>query len=150
MKLKYRGKLNKPEVTDELRKKITREDFVSLLQHIDSEFIEFYSVFDSFRWDPPQGLSYYTEDDTYYAKMHFHKDFKYASSSKASIIIALTIQQFLYKLKVIEENNAGELNVLLEKELWYSEVITDKDKSDIVNTIGNYLNQYLERQGLPF
>ena len=37
--------------------------------------------------------------------------------------------------------------ILYKKELPYTEFLTDKDKTDIVNVIGNHLNQFIETFG---
>ena len=37
--------------------------------------------------------------------------------------------------------------VIYNKELHYNESLTDQDKEDIINRIGNLINQFIETQG---
>jgi hypothetical protein len=37
--------------------------------------------------------------------------------------------------------------VIYNKDLHYNESITDQDKEDIINKIGNLINQFIETQG---
>ena len=56
------------------------------------------------------------------------------------------MHQFYYQLEVISFVNNASKKSLVYKEFTYSEVITEKDRSNIVNAIGNYLSQFLETQ----
>lgn len=144
LKLKYRDKINKPEVTEEIRKKIVNEDFKSLLQYIDKELSEFYSIFTSVQWDPFVAKCRKLDDGFYTSTIDFCKDFSFIKTSSL-IKITLDIQQFQYKITVEHIKNMN--GVLYKKELPYTEFLTDKDKTDIVNVIGNHLNQFIETFG---
>lgn len=145
LKVKYRDQLNKPEVTEEIKKKIT-EDFSALLNHIDQELSEFYSLFTSVYWDPSKG-NYNTEEDRdCYVNIIFTKIFG-AIRPGFTLQIRLTIQQFLYKTTVFYFNWSGLERVLYNKELSYSEFLNEQDKEDIVNAIGSFLNQFIETKG---
>jgi len=144
LKLKFRDKLNKPEVTEEIAKKV-QEDFAELLKQIDNELSEFYSLFTSVHWDPANSIYVGLTDNYFFANITFYKQFNTITSG-FTIHVRLDIQQFLYKLEVslIEDNDGASL---YKKELFYTETITEKDKNDIVNVIGSYINQFLETQG---
>lgn len=144
LKLKYRDQINKPEVTEEIAKKIREEDFVGLLKLIDSELSEFYSVFTSVQWKP--GVAkYYENKGTYFSDIGFYKEFNVVNSG-FTIRIQLTIQQFLYKIEVLHVKNM-HATALYKKELAYTESITEQDKTDIINKIGSYINQFIETHG---
>lgn len=145
LKLKYRDKINKPEVTEEIRNKIVAEDFKSLLQYVDKELSEFYSIFTSVQWDPFVAKCRKLDDGFYTSTIDFYKDFSFIKSSSL-IQITLDIQQFQYMIKVEHIKNMSSV-ILYKKELPYTEFLTDKDKTDIVNVIGNHLNQFIETFG---
>lgn len=144
LKLKYSDKLNKPEVTEEIAKKV-KENFTYLLKYIDNELSEFYSLFTSVRKDPENSVYTAFTNNNLYANFYFYKDFN-EESSGFTICISLDIHQFMYKIEVAligEWDNTSMYNV----EKPYTDTITGKDKTDIVNVIGSYINQFLETQG---
>lgn len=148
LRVKYGGKLNKPALTVELRNKILQEDFGSLLEQINQELSEFYSIFNSVIWEPSVG-SYFTSEEEpnydYFSTIYFEKEF-HNRTSKFEIHIQLTMHQFIYQLEVIPFINNASQKCLVYKEFTYSEIITEKDRSYIVNAIGNYLTQFLETE----
>ena len=146
LKLKYRDQINKPEVTEEIAKKIEEEDFVSLLKQIDDELSEFYSIFTSVQWEPGVAKYYYEEKGTFYTNMGFYKEFNVINSG-FTIQIRLAIQQFLYKVEIILQEQGRRAVLLYKKELAYTDSITEQDKTDIINKIGGYLNQFIETHG---
>ncbi len=144
-KTKYRDKINKPEITDEAIQKIVGEDYSSLLQLIDSELSEFYSVFTFVSWDPEKAKFSHSNQGDYYSNIYFSKEFGNINS-EFTIQIALTTQQFLYKLKVFKIRN-GIGSIMHNKEYSYDEFISEQDKIDIVNIIGNCLTNFIETKG---
>ncbi len=145
LKTKYHNQLNKPEVTEVTEKKV-KEEFSELLKHIDKELSEFYSVFTSVNWEPNNGNYDSYNDNKYYASIYFFKEFGNIKTG-FNTYIELTIQQFLYKTEVSYNKWEMPNVVLYNKELSYTESLTDQDKEDIVNVIGNLLNQFIETQG---
>ena len=145
LKTKYRDKINKPEITDEAAQQIVANDFPSLLQLIDNELSEFYSVFKSVRWDPSRGGYESTDSGEYYSNIEFHKEFRNYESD-VTIQIALITQQFLYKLTVFSIRSTGS-KVLCNKDYSYDEFMSEQDNTDVVNTIGTYLNNFIETGG---
>ncbi len=145
LKTKYRNQINKPEVTEVTEKKV-KEEFSELLKHIDKELSEFYSVFTSVNWEPNNGNYDLYNDNKYYASIYFFKEFGNIKTG-FNTYIELTIQQFLYKIEVSYNKWEMPNVVLYNKELSYTESLTDQDKEDIVNVIGNLLNQFIETQG---
>lgn len=146
LKLKYRDQLNKPEVTEDSIKKILSKDFKNLLQFINYEFSEFYSVFTSVNWSPSPGDYYKTRQRTYFSEINFGKEFNIITSW-TTIRIEVTFQQFLYRINVSSINSMSQERILYKKEYSYSEFITEKDSANIINIIGNYLNQFIETHG---
>lgn len=145
LKLKYRDQINKPEVTEEVANKIRDIDFKSLLQQIDNELSEFYSIFTSVQWEPSVANYNNPEQGFFVSNIDFYKEFIHIKSG-FTIQIALTIQQFLYKIEVYYIKQMESLP-LYKKDLSYTEFITEQDKSDIVNVIGKFLNQFIETHG---
>lgn len=145
LKLKYHDQINKPEVTEEVANRIRDVDFKSLLQQIDNELSEFYSIFTSVQWEPSVANYNIPEQGYFISNIDFYKEFIRIKSG-FTIQIALTIQQFLYKIEVYYIKQMESLP-LYKKELSYTESITDQDKTDIVNVIGNHLNRFIETHG---
>lgn len=145
LKIKYRDQINKPEITSEISSKILEQEFKSLLLKIDSELSEFYSIFTLVKWNPSNGNFEACNDEEYFAEINFYKKFDIIESG-VKLQIQLTLQQFLYKIVVIYRNWATQ-GVIYKKELSYSEFLADRDKEDIVNAIGNFLNQFIETKG---
>lgn len=146
LKLKYRDQINKPEVTEEIAKKIREEDFIGLLKQIDSELSEFYSIFTSVHWEPGIAKYLQEEENVFFSSINFYKEFNVVKSG-FTIQIQLTIQQFLYKIEIWRLKDLIYMQSLYKKEMSYTEFITDRDKADIINKIGSYLNQFIEAQG---
>ena len=146
LKLKYRDKINKPEMTEEVANKIIENDFRSLLQQIDSELSEFYSVFTSVLWKPSIGNFGIKEQGVYNADILFNKEFG-AITPQVKIRIQLTSQQFLYKMTILFTKPHTNWIGLYNKELSYTDSISEQDKHEIINTIGNLLYQFVETQG---
>lgn len=143
LKLKYRDKINKPEVTEDIAKKV-QEDFAELLRQIDNELLEFYSLFTSAQWEP--AVAQYTEkDNVLFANINFYKEFNIIKSG-ITIQISLTIQQFMYKIEISLIRSMGGTSIY-KKELSYVETITEQDKNDIINIIGRYVYQFIETHG---
>lgn len=145
LKTKYRDQINKPEITDEVAQKIVTEDYVSLLQLIDNELSEFYSIFTAVNWDPSKANYDVDQDGVYYSNIDFYKEFG-NFNSKFTIQIALTTQQFLYRLSVFRIKYEGSI-VLYNTEFSYHERISEQDKTNVVNAIGKFLNYFIETKG---
>lgn len=146
LKLKYRDQLNKPEATEDGLKKILEDDFTNLLKYIDNELSEFYSVFTSVHWEPAPVTCQKGGQGVYFSDINFHKEFNIIKSW-FTIRIKITFQQFLYRISISLINSMDQESILQKKEFSYTEYITDQDKVDIINIIGNYLNQFIETHG---
>ena len=146
LKLKYRDQINKPEATEELVDKIMQKYFIGLLQYIDHELSEFYSVFTSVQWKPSNGNFSTTEQGIYCSDIEFYKEFNVIKTG-VTLRIRLTIQQFLYRIEVITSKDLYYWQVKYKKEYADSEFIDEQDQVDIINAIGNYLNQFIETHG---
>lgn len=144
LKLKYRDKLNKPALTDEFLDNVLNKVYQPLLNRIDSELSEFYSIFSSFYWEPDVAKFDYDErSNIYISTIIFTKPTAIATATRM-IPIQLTIQQFAYTLDVSLTNGRGYYQSLYNKELSYLETLSEQDEADIVNAIGRYLNDFLE------
>lgn len=144
LKLKYRDKLNKPAVTEEFVNKILEQDYQSLLNNIDSELSEFYSIFSSFIWDPDIAkYAFIANTNTYISTMTVTKATELTYITR-TIEIRLIIKQFAYQIEISLTNGHAYYNNLYNKEFSYIESLTEQDRSEIVNAIGNFLNVFLE------
>lgn len=144
LKLKYRDKMNKPALTDEFLDNVLNKVYQSLLNRVDSELSEFYSIFSSFYWEPGVAKFDYDErNSTYISTIIFTKPTAVATATRM-ISIRLTVQQFAYSVDVSLTNGRGHYQSLYNKELSYLETLSEQDEADIVNTIGRYLNDFLE------
>lgn len=144
LKLKYRDKLNKPAVTEEFVNKILEQDYQSLLNNIDSELSEFYSIFSSFIWDPDIAkYTFIANTNTYISTMTVTKATELTYITR-TIEIRLIIKQFAYQIEISLTNGHTYYNNLYNKEFSYIESLTEQDRSEIVNAIGNFLNVFLE------
>lgn len=143
--LKYRDQINKPEVTEEVEKKI-KNDFGALLSRIHDELSPFYSIFTSINIKPRDVNDFIVIDNQCYQYISFNKEFG-TLKLKTSFQIKLTIQQFLYKIEVIQDVNQLLTDTLFSKELTYTDVFTEQDREDVINKIGSALNQFLETNG---
>ena len=146
LKLKYRDQINKPEITEEVVKKICEEDFLSLVKQVDHDLSEFYSVFTSVHWNPSNGAYQRVGTGVYLADIYFYKEFNIVKSG-VTIRINLTFQQFLYRISISSINNMSYESILHKRDFSYSDFLTEQDKVDIINVIGNYLNQFIETHG---
>lgn len=144
LKLKYRDKLNKPAVTEEFVNKILEQDYQPLLNNINSELSEFYSIFSSFVWDPDIAkYAFIANTNTYISTMTVTKATELTYITR-TIEIRLIIKQFAYQIEISLTNGHAYYNNLYNKEFSYIESLTEQDRSEIVNAIGNFLNVFLE------
>ena len=145
LKTKYRNQINKPEITDEAIQQIVAEDYPTILQLVDDELSEFYSIFTSVSWWPSKAGYNATDSGKYHSNIYFMKEFG-NYESEFTIQIVLTTQQFLYKLTVLRSRD-GMSMTLYNKDYSYDERISEQDRIDMVNTIGKYLNSFIETKG---
>ena len=134
LKLKYRNQMNKPEGTEEERKRILDNDFSNLLGYIDNELAEFYSLFTSAHW--------IKKDECSFLNLNIEHN---GVDTLESVQINITFKQFFYRINVTWFNNEYKESKIYEKEYSYSESTTEQDKTDIINAIGNQLNQFIEK-----
>jgi len=149
LKLKYYNKLNKPALTQEIKKNILDTVYQPLLNYIDKELSEFYSLFHSFKW--VSGVAKYCINETsdYTSELLFSKELRKhgIKSVSKSISIVLKFNQFAYNISIHLKSVfpfMRENELLYTKETAYSESFTEHDFGDIVNTIGHYWNNFLE------
>ena len=145
LKLKYRDQMNKPEFTADVSKVIEKEHFSPLIKQIDRELSEFYSVFTLVKWHPSKGSYTVSNTGQYYSNIEFNKDFQIFNIG-FTIQIVLIFQQFLYKLTVLCFRDNGD-SCLFNKEYSYDNLISEQDTVDVINTIGTYLDNFIETRG---
>lgn len=142
LKTKYANRVNKPELSDEIQTDILENEYQPLLDRIDAEFSELYSIFKSVVWDRKTRV----EDKFHYNEISFSIDWP-MGEMVTTIFISVELQQFCYKYNVYSvRNNSFEFDIFL-KELTYDETLQEEDKNAIINGIGKYLNDFVETKG---
>lgn len=145
LKTKYRNKINLPQATTEVVNKLIDQDFKNLVEQTFSDLSEFFSLFTSVK-----NHSIYTESDSEgtlsYKDIFFSKDFG-THHSEFPIRISVICRQFEYILEVLTSTQYGITSALYQKHLAYSETITEKEISDIINKIGSFFNDFIETEG---
>lgn len=144
LKLKYRDKLNKPALTDEFLDNVLNKVYQPLLNRIDSELSEFYSIFSSFIWEP--GVAEFvfdTSNNTYTSTMTVTKPTAVTTATRI-IVVRLIIQQFVYKIDISLTNGYLYYDSLYNKEFSYLESLSEQDEADIINVIGRFLTTFME------
>ena len=144
LKLKYRDKLNKPALNDEFLTNVLNNVYQPLLNRIDSELSEFYSIFSAFRWDPDTAQYDFDNVNNIYSSAMIVTKPTAITTATRIIEIRLIIQQFAYNIDVSLTNGRGYFKSLYNKELSYLESLSEQDATDIVNVIGRFLNDFLE------
>ncbi len=145
LKTKYRDKINLPQATTEVVKKLIDQDFKVLVKQTSSELSEFYSLFTSVKEE-----SICTESNSEraisYKDIFFSKDFG-AYHSEFTISISILCRQFEYTIGVIARYQQNLPDLLFQERKNYSENITEKDISNTINHIGNFFNDFIETKG---
>ena len=144
LKLKYRDKLSKPALNDEFLANVLNNVYQPLLNRIDSELSEFYSIFSAFRWDPDTAQYDFDNVNNIYSSAMIVTKPTVVTTATRIIAIRLLIQQFAYNINVSLTNGRGYFKSLYNKELSYLESLSEQDATDIVNVIGRFLNAFLE------
>jgi Fic family protein len=144
LKLKYRDKLNKPALTNEFLDNVLNKVYQPLLNRIDSELSEFYSIFSSFIWEPDVAKYVFDKNNnTYISTMTVTKPTMITTATRI-VAIRLIVQQFVYKIDISLTNGYLYYDSLYNKEFSYLESLSEQDEVDIVNMIGRFLNVFIE------
>jgi len=144
LKLKYRDKLSKPALNDEFLTNVLNNVYQPLLNRIDSELSEFYSIFSAFRWDPDTAQYDFDNVNNIYSSAMIVTTPTAVTTATMIIAIRLLIQQFAYNIDVSLTDGRGYFKSLYNKELSYLESLSEQDATDIINVIGRFLNAFLE------
>lgn len=151
--VKHHGRINQPERTDEYIKDILGNSFKPLLEKIDSDLSQYYSIFLEVKWYP-QKASYLFVNNEEKVKRHeveYGSSICFKLSNNYSHIIGFVIDflQFRYEIGVLIENIFNREEILYSKEYTYNERPTKDDFETIINTVGKSVVDFLERPN-PF
>lgn len=151
--VKHHGRINQPERTDEYIKDILGNSFKPLLEKIDSDLSQYYSIFLEVKWYP-QKASYLFVNNEEKVKRHeveYGSSICFKLSNNHSHIIGFVIDflQFRYEIGVLIENIFNRDEILYSKEYTYNERPTKDDFETIINTVGKSIVDFLERPN-PF
>ena len=147
LKVKYQNKLNKPELTDDIEADILDRVVPAMLDKIHSELAEFYSIFKSVSWHP--NVAQYDIDE---AKNRLESSIIFEKEGEKNgidwrmyIDIYVTLQQFECKYIILSRLSTPYSNMLYQKNLSYSDELSEQDIMGMVNAIGRCLNEFLEQ-----
>lgn len=143
LKLKFRDKLNKPEITEDILNNILDKEYQLLLDKIHTELSEFYSIFRLVRWIPEVAKFYEDTNCVYVSKIMFEKESVILSSM--TIKIQLTIQQFMYKIEVSYTKHQPYPTTFYTKEMSYLDSLSEQDCENIINAIGRQISIFIEQ-----
>lgn len=151
--VKHHGRINQPERTDEYIKDILGNSFKPLLEKIDSDLSQYYSIFLEVKWYP-QKASYLFVNNEEKVKRHeveYGSSICFKLSNNYSHIIGFVIDflQFRYEIGVLIENIFNREEILYSNEYTYNERPTKDDFETIINTVGKSIVDFLERPN-PF
>lgn len=151
--VKHHGRINQPERTDEYIKDILGNSFKPLLEKIDSDLSQYYSIFLEVKWYP-QKASYFFANNEEKVKRHeveYGSSICFKLSNNYSHIIGFVIDflQFRYEIGVLIENIFNREEILYSNEYAYNERPTKDDFETIINTVGKSIVDFLERPN-PF
>lgn len=144
LKTKYANKINKPSISDEIKADVLDNEYSPLLGRIDTELSELYSIFKSVRWNKLSSKDSMTHINcvTFSIEGILH-------DLNTSIYIKIEFFQFCYKYDIYSAMYDVFEKSFFSKELTYSDSLTDQDKNDIINGIGDYLYNFVETKGAP-
>lgn len=144
LKTKYANKINKPSISDEIKADVLDNEYSPLLGRIDTELSELYSIFKSVRWNKLSSKDSMTHINcvTFSIEGILH-------DLNTSIYIKIEFFQFCYKYDIYSAMYDVFEKPFFSKELTYSDSLTDQDKNDIINGIGDYLYNFVETKGAP-
>lgn len=142
LKTKYANKINKPALSDEIKADVLDNEYSPLLERIDTELSELYSIFKSVRFNQASS----NDKMKNYNFTTFSIDGENQDLS-TSIYTKVEFFQFCYKYDIYSAKNDSFEKSIFSKELTYSDSLSDQDKNDIINGIGNYLYNFVETKG---
>lgn len=143
LKTKYANKINKPALSDEIKAYVLDNEYSPLLERIDTELSELYSIFKSVvKFEPV-----YSND-----KMRYSNRISFSIEGanrdlSTSIYTNVEFFQFCYKYDIFSVKNSVFEKSIFSKELTYSDSLTGQDTNNIINGIGNYLYGFVETKG---
>lgn len=148
----HADKINQPECDDATLNDILTNSFKPLLEKIDSELSQFYSIFSHVHWFP--GKANYKlntaqesqrEEPVYSSVIRFEEK----SNAMHYIVVLIVFSQFHYDLIIQTRNSFGYAVNLHAKEYTYSKRPTIDDCTTIINVIGKSIVDFIERPN-PF
>lgn len=146
LKLHYGNKLNRPELTAELKSQLLETKFPEMLRYIDNELTPYYSLFTRAGWDNEIGefdcecdRSNTPDDKNYYAQLRLHYRFNNGYEDEHIITIHLRTQQFQYIVDVHISFFNFPNRRAYEKVFSYNETMGEDIYDEITNIIGRHM-----------
>lgn len=148
----HADKINQPECDDTTLNDILTNSFKPLLEKIDSELSQFYSIFSHVHWFP--GKANYklnTAQESQREEPVYSSVIRFEEKSNAThyIVVLIVFSQYHYNLVIQTNNHFGYAVNLHSKEYTYSKRPTIDDYTAIVNVIGKSIVDFIERPN-PF
>lgn len=146
LRTKYANKINKPALSDDIKNNVLDNEYNPLLEKFDTEFAELYSIFKSVCWNPDVAKYKKSDDMNYYSYITFTIEGG-MFEMRTSIYVAIEFQQFCYKYDVYSVRQNNREYTIYSKSLTYLDFLSNEDKDNIINCIGEYLNDFIETKG---
>ena len=146
LKTKYANRVNKPAISFDIRNNVLDNEFKPLLEKFNTDFSELYSIFKAVKWWPNVAMYINNDNTKYYSSITFTIEDQMVDID-TSVYVALEFQQFCYKYDVYSIRHNKREYTIYSKELTYSDYLSDDDKDNIINCIGEYLNVFIETKG---
>lgn len=146
LKLHYGNKINRPEITDEIKATLLDEKFPEMLRYIDNELAPYYSVFTRAGWDNEVGEfgcnsdKYGIKDEeNYYARLRLYYKFLNGYYDEHIVDIYLRTQQFQYIVDVRISCFGLPDRRAYERTFSYNEIMGEDVYVDVANIIGRHM-----------
>lgn len=146
LKTKYRDKINQPEATNDIVTSLIDNEFKPLLEKVDSELSEFYSLF---TYVKPNAILTQSNHQgvVSHRDIYFSKDYG-AYQAEFTIRISIHCRQYDYIIELLAINSQNIPRVLLQEKKFYSKHITDIETTNVINGAGKFINDFIEANGI--
>lgn len=152
----YKNSIKQPERTDDSVKSILVKEFKPLLEYVDSNLEDYYSVFKSVNWEPRKceysqmkGSNGEKSIYDYQSVIEFVYTTRANTDMKCVILMVVNFHQFRYNIVVYTRDYYGHYVTLFNRELYYSQVLSEQDYTAVIDAIGNYLVHKIDTSERP-
>ena len=152
LKLHYSNKINRPEITNELKTLLLENRFPEMLKYINDELSPYYSIFTRAGWDKNIGEfdcnsnEYgFIDNENYYARLRLYYKFKNDHYDEHIVEIYMRTQQFQYIVDVCISSYGIPDRREYERIFSYNELMGEEVYEEISNVIGRYMAAVIKK-----